>query len=96
LTICCVSVPPTSTFVALQIREDGADRSDDVDAGMIVETSILDRDHASMTGLGMLASGTLRRFCPARAPPTSALRANVRDGLVLRIHDLRDRRAGPS
>ena len=47
MTSCCVSVlpPPGTALSPKTLREDGADDADRIDAGMVVEAAILDREH---------------------------------------------------
>ena len=67
-TSCCVSVlPPTRYGLSPRtLVSDGAGRADGIDAGMIVEAAILDRQHRlPHARSGICASGTLRRFSRA-------------------------------
>ena len=47
MTSCCVSVLPPRRYVLLPktLRNDRADDADRIDAGMVVEAAVLDREH---------------------------------------------------
>ena len=77
LTSCCVTVLPLAQvlLVAEHVVDRGADDADRIDAGMIVEAAILDRQDRLHHHGGMTASGTSRRF--SRASVTSAVISGV-------------------
>jgi hypothetical protein len=49
-------------LLATQVRDDSADRPDDIHAGVVVEPAVLDGQHSLNHADGIAESGTCRRF----------------------------------